>query len=80
MMISLLGRLIPFRRTGTALRKGGYTLASQAAKMHHEQTKRNWTMVRVTGFGRAVRMALDEVFDRIEVAYQKPQSDFLTAH
>jgi hypothetical protein len=30
--------------------------------------------VRVTGFGRAVRMALEEVLERMEVMYQRPQS------
>jgi len=32
-------------------------------------------MVRVTGLGRAVKMAFDEVFVRMEVAYQTPHND-----
>jgi hypothetical protein len=39
------------------------------------ETNMNCTTVRVTGFGSAVKMALEEVFVRIEVPYQKAQSN-----
>ena len=35
-------------------------------------------MVKVTGFGSAVKMALDEVLVRIDVVYQTQHSDFTT--
>merc|ERR1711939_827030 len=41
--------------------------------MHQRYTSRNWMTVRVTGRLRAVKMALDEVFVRMDVAYQRPQ-------
>jgi len=63
---------MPFRRTGIAFRTEGYFFASHAEKTHQELTKRNWTNVRVTGFGNAVRIAFDDVFERIDVAYQIP--------
>lgn len=73
-MISLFGRLIPFFNTGKVLRMEELYRASRAAKMHQEDTNRNCTTVSVTGLGKAVRMALDEVLERIEVANQTPQS------
>lgn len=72
-MISLFGLRIPFFRTGNAFLIGACLRASQAANIHQEDTKRNCTTVKVTGFGSAVRMALDDVLERIEVAYQTPQ-------
>lgn len=41
--------------------------------MHSPETKRNCTRVRVTGIGSAVKMALEDVFERMEVPYQTPQ-------
>lgn len=64
---------MPFRRTGAALRNRGIFLASHEEKTHQEQTKRNCMSVSVIGLLKAVRIALEEVLDKIEVAYQTPQ-------
>lgn len=73
MMICLSGLRMPFFNTGKASRTATLRLASQERKMHQKDTSMNWTTVKVIGFGRAVRMAFDEVFVRIEEAYQKLQ-------
>jgi len=44
--------------------------AAQDSNRHHEHTNMNWIRVKVTGLGKAVRMALEEVLDMIEVVYQ----------
>jgi hypothetical protein len=49
-------------------------LANQDRKIHQKETRRNCTIVNVTGFFNAVRMALDEAFVMIEVVYHTPQS------
>lgn len=72
-MMSLLGLRIPFLRTGTLFLSQGLCLASHARKMHQKETSRNWMMVKVTGLGRDVKMAFEEVLVMMEVAYQKPQ-------
>ena len=43
--------------------------------MHHPETKANWTVVRVTGFGSAVSMVFEDMFVKMEVMYQTPQSN-----
>lgn len=65
---------MPFFKTGRAFRTAALFLASHERKTHQKETSRNWIMVKVTGFGRAVKMALEEAFVRIEVPYQKAQS------
>lgn len=75
-MMSLLGLRMPFFNTGRASRTATFRLANQEKKRHQNDTRRNWTIVKVMGFGRAVKMAFEEVFVRIDVAYQMPQSDF----
>lgn len=42
--------------------------------MHHPDTNANCMTVRVTGFGRAVRMALEEVLEKMEVMYHMPHN------
>lgn len=74
MMMSLLGFRIPFLSTGMSSRTVALRLASHEKKIHQNETSKNWTMVRVTGLGRAVRMALDEVLVMMEVKYHTPQS------
>lgn len=76
MMISRLGRRMPFLRTGKDSLTKALRLASHAKKMHQKDTSMNWMMVKVTGLGRAVKMALDDVLVMIEVMYQKPHRDF----
>lgn len=77
MINSFDGGRMPFRKTGIAFRTAGNRFASHAEKTHQELTKRNCTIVRVTGFGKAVRIAFDDVLDRIDVAYQTPQSTLI---
>lgn len=77
MIISLLGRRMPFFKTGNAFRTAVLRLASAERKTHQNETRRNWIMVSVTGFGSAVKMALEEVFVRIEVPYQIAQSSLV---
>src|SRR4051794_12250278 len=72
-MISRVGLRMPLRNSGTAFPSGRYTRASHDRNRQKPQTNMNWTRVRVTGLGKAMRMALEEVLDRIEVAYQMPQ-------
>lgn len=43
-------------------------------KRHQKETRANCMVVRVTGFGSAVRMALEEAFERIDEQNQTPQS------
>jgi hypothetical protein len=74
MMMSLLGRRMPFLSTGRAFRTAELLFASAEKKTHQMETRRNCTTVRVTGFGRAVNMALEEVFVRMDVPYQKAHS------
>ena len=73
-MMSRFGLLMPFFRTGTAFRNDAFFFASHERKIHQKDTSMNCMIVNVTGLGRAVKMAFDDVFVRIEVAYQKPQS------
>lgn len=74
MMMSLLGRRIPFFKTGKAFLTAALRFASHERKTHQKETSKNCMTVKVTGLGRAVRMALEEVLVRIEVPYQNPQS------
>ena len=37
--------------------------------MHQEETKANCARVRVIGFGRVMRIILEDVLDRIDVVY-----------
>lgn len=75
-MMSLFGLRMPFFNTGRASRTATLRLASHERKIHQKDTSINWTTVKVIGFGRAVRIAFDEVFVRIEDAYQKLQRSF----
>lgn len=54
--------------------RAGNNVERYASVRHHIETKANWTIVRVIGFGRAFRMDLDDVFVRAEVMYQTRQS------
>ena len=74
MMMSLFGLLMPFLRTGTALRTVAFRFASQERKMHQSETRKNCMTVRVIGWGRAVRMALEDVLVRIDAENQAPHS------
>ena len=61
---------MPYFSAGTATFRGRYIDANQAANMHHDETNANCANERVTGFGRVFRIALEDVFDMIEVVYQ----------
>lgn len=41
--------------------------------MHHEETKANWMRVRVMGFGKTLRIDLEEVLVKAELMYQTRQ-------
>jgi len=71
---SLLGFRMPFFRKGAISRSVRLCLATQDRKIHQKETRRNCTIVSVTGFLNAVKMALDDAFVMIEVVYQTPQS------
>ena len=64
---------MPYFRTGIAVLSRGHRRARAARNKHQEDTKANWTSVRVMGFGSAVRMALEEVFEKMDVMYHMPQ-------
>jgi hypothetical protein len=72
-MMSQLGLLMPFFSTGRALRTEALCLASQEENRHQNVTRANCMTVNVMGLGSAVRMAFDEVLDKIEVENQIPQ-------
>lgn len=67
-MMSLFGLLIPFFKTGSACRTLPFRLASQDRKKHQKDTRKNCIIVSVIGFGRAVKMAFEDVFERIDDA------------
>jgi hypothetical protein len=46
---------------------------SEARTKHHDETEANWTIVKVAGFGNALRIDLEEVLVRAEVMYQTMQ-------
>ena len=75
-MMSLLGLLTPFLRTGIARLSAPLCFAAQERIKHQEHTKKNCMTVRVTGIGSAVKIAFEDVFERIEVAYQTQHSIF----
>jgi hypothetical protein len=50
--------------------------ATNERKTHQKDTSRNCITVSVMGFGNAVKIALEEVLVRIEVAYQILQRVF----
>jgi hypothetical protein len=72
--ISLCGRRIPYFKNGIACFMRGYRFASAASMMHHPDTNANCTVVSVIGFGSAVRIAFEDIFVKMEVMYQTPQS------
>jgi hypothetical protein len=74
---SLVGGRMPYLRNGMVCFMRGYRLASAARKRHHPDTKANCMMVSVTGFGRAVRMAFEDVLEKMDVMYQMPQSPYI---
>ena len=73
-MISLLGLRMPFLRKGAISRTVRLCLATQDRNIHQNETSMNCTMVKVTGFFNAVKIALDDAFVMIEVVYHTPQS------
>lgn len=50
-------------------RKTGKMVASHAMKIHNEETKANWTSVKVAGLSKAIKMDLEEVFVRADEVY-----------
>jgi hypothetical protein len=74
MIRSFDGERIPYFKKGIVCFKRGYFLASIAITRHQPDTKANCTVVRVMGRGSAVRMAFEDMFVKMDVIYQTPQS------
>lgn len=72
-MTSTDGFRKPFFSAGMARRRDGNRDARVVRTEHHIDTKANWTIVRVIGFGSVVRIDLEEVLVRAEVIYQTRQ-------
>jgi hypothetical protein len=67
---------MPFFSTGNALRTDALRFASHERKMHQKDTSKNCMTVRVTGRGKAVKIAFEEVFVRMDVAYHNAHRDY----
>lgn len=65
---------MPFFRTGTVFRSVGLCFASHERKRHQNETRKNCMVVRVTGFGKAVNMAFDDAFEKMDVMNHITQS------
>lgn len=65
---------MPYFRNGIVCFSRGNRRAAAAITRHHPDTKANCTVVRVTGWGSAVRMVFEDMLVKIEVMYQIPQS------
>lgn len=61
------------RRAETFSRRIGNKVASHASKMQREDTKANWTSVKVAGLSKALRMDLDEVLVKADDVYHMRQ-------
>src|SRR5690349_9225399 len=72
-MTSRDGARIGYLRAVIVVRRDGKTLASHADRIHRNETKANWTRVRVAGISKALRMDLDEVLVRAEDVYHRRQ-------
>lgn len=73
-MSSRDGERIPYFRNGIVCFMRGNRRASAASRRHHPDTNANCTVVRVMGWGSAVRIVLEDMFVKMEVMYQTPQS------
>lgn len=73
---SLEGGRMPYFRKGRVCFKRGYLRANMARIRHQLDTKANCTQVRVTGRGRAVRIAFEDMLVMMEVMYHTPQSSY----
>lgn len=66
-MMALVGNRRPPERPGIV--RNGVTRASRDSAMHHDETNENCMSVSVTGCGKELRIALEEVFDSAEERY-----------
>ena len=64
----------PFFNAGMDLLSPGNNVDSDVRMKHQSETEANWMMVKVAGFGKALRIDLDEVLVRADVRYQTMQS------
>lgn len=53
-----------------AVCRGGKRRPRRAKVIHQEETQANWMTVRVMGWGKALRMVLEDVFVSAELMYQ----------
>lgn len=65
---------MPFFRAGMDFFNEGKIDDRYDRMRHQAETKPNWTIVKVIGFGSVVRISLDEVLVSAEVMYQTMQS------
>lgn len=72
-MTSRVGARMGYLRAVTFVRRTGKRTASHARRMHSDDTKANWTSVRVAGLSKALRMDLEDVFVRAEDVYHARQ-------
>lgn len=63
----------PSFRAGMAVFREGNIEARYERIKHHVETNPNWTIVRVMGLGRAVKIDFEEVFVSADVIYQRTQ-------
>jgi ABC-type transporter lipoprotein component MlaA len=75
-MTSRDGYRIGCRSAGTAALSRGKVDARKEKRMQYEETKANWTMVKVAGLSKAVRIALEEVLVRADDQYHITQSAY----
>lgn len=69
-MTSHVGRRKPFFNAGTAFFMAGNTDDNAVRIIHQEKTEKNWRIVKVAGFGYALRIDFEEVFVSADVMYQ----------
>jgi hypothetical protein len=74
MITSRVGYRIPYLRAGIVFLSAGNIVASHEKKRQKVATSRNWTRVRVAGFGKAFRIDFEEVLVRAEEKYHTMQS------
>jgi hypothetical protein len=63
-----------FLRAGMLVLSHGNLVDRYESSRHHNDTKANWTIVRVMGLGSAFKMDFEDVFVNAEVVYQIRQS------
>lgn len=79
-MTSLVGFRIGYFRAVILVRRTGKMTASLAMVIQSDETKANWTRVKVAGLGKAFRMDLDEVLVRAEEVYHNTHRIYMIVY